>query len=78
MPKDTQDLLLYALTGTLALIAAFGAYWARATDQRLLTLEADKLQNSGRLARLEAILENITKQLERIETELRDGRSKRD
>ncbi len=71
---DFKDLLLYCVAAIGSIIAAFGSYWARNVDKRLETLEkelaAEKLQSGARLARLEAILEAMKEQLDRIEGDL--------
>jgi hypothetical protein len=79
MTTTIQDLLLYALTAVLGLAASLGTYWAKGVDTRLNVLEKDlaieKLATGGRLARLEAILEHMSQQLDRIENELRQTRN---
>jgi uncharacterized coiled-coil protein SlyX len=75
-----DDLLGKVVAVAVGLIVSFGGYWAMSTDRRLTTLETkqadDKLQSSTKLAKLEAYLEKMTAQLDRIYEELRQERDR--
>lgn len=54
------------LGGLLTILAAFVAYWAKATDQRLAKLESGQLPVAEKLVKLETLMGVLLSRLDEV------------